>query len=36
MEENKVYDVVLETTATLDLYGILDYITNITAVSGKI
>jgi len=29
MEENKMYDVILETTASLDLYGILDYITDV-------
>ena len=29
MEASKVYDVVLETTATLDLYGILDYNTEV-------
>jgi len=29
MDENKVYDVILETTASQDLYGILDYITGV-------
>ena len=29
MDENKVYDVTLETTASLDLYGILDYIKDV-------
>jgi len=29
MEESKIYDVILETTASLDLYGILDYITEV-------
>ena len=29
MEESKVYDVILETTASLDLFGILDYITDV-------
>ena len=29
MDENKVYDVILETTASLDLYGILDYIKDV-------
>jgi len=29
MEESKIYDVTLETTASLDLYGILDYITEV-------
>jgi len=29
MEESKIYDVILETTVTLDLYGILDYITEV-------
>jgi len=29
MDESKVYDVVFETTATIDLYGILDYITDV-------
>ena len=26
MDESKIFDVILETTASLDLYGILDYI----------
>jgi len=30
--ENNVYDVILETTATLDLYSILDYITDVLKV----
>ena len=29
MDENKMLDVILETTASLDLYGILDYITDV-------
>ena len=29
MEESKKYDVIIETTATLDLYGILDYISDV-------
>jgi len=29
MEESKKYEVILETTASLDLYGILDYITEV-------
>jgi len=29
MEQNKVYDVILETTTVLDLYGIIDYITEV-------
>ena len=29
MDESKVYDVILETTASLDLYGILDYIKDV-------
>ena len=29
MDENKIYNVILETTASFDLYGILDYITNV-------
>jgi len=29
MDESKVYDVILETTASLDLYGILDYIRDV-------
>ena len=29
MEGNKMYDVILETTASLDLYDIFDYITNV-------
>ena len=29
MDESKVYDVILETTAVLDLYGILDYIKDV-------
>jgi len=29
MEESKAYNVILETTAALDLYGILDYITEV-------
>ena len=29
MDENKVYDVILETTASLDLYGIIDYIKDV-------
>ena len=29
MEENKVYGVILETTAALDLFGILDYIKDV-------
>ena len=29
MAENNVYNVIFETTSTLDLYGILDYITDV-------
>ena len=29
MKENNAYDMIFETTATLDLYGILDYITDV-------
>ena len=29
MDESKIYDVVLATTAALDLYGILDYIKDV-------
>ena len=29
MDENKTYNVILETTAMMDLYGILDYINDI-------
>ena len=29
MKGNKAYDLILETTASLDLYGILDYITDV-------
>jgi len=32
MEQSKIYDVILETTASLDLYGILDYITEVLKV----
>jgi len=29
MDESRKYDVIIETTAALDLYGILDYITDV-------
>ena len=29
MKKSKIYDVIIETTASLDLYGILDYITEV-------
>ena len=32
MRKSKIFDVIIETTASLDLYGILDYITEVLKV----